>query len=60
MFCLSSGNIYFSLIVSSSFVSKLFFGEVFDALVILSGILFPIKLSVASAVFWMTLFMKKF
>ena len=51
MFCLSSGNIYFSLIVSSSFVSKLFFGEVFDALVILSAILFPIKLSVASAVF---------
>ena len=32
------------------------FGEVFETLVILSGILFPIKSSVAFAVFWMNPF----
>ena len=35
---------------------KLFSGDVFDALVILSAVLFPIKLPIAFAVFWMTLF----
>ena len=47
---------YFSLSISSLFVSKLFFGEPFDALVVLSAILFPIKSPFASPVFWMTLF----
>ena len=51
MFCLSSGNVYFSLSISSLFVSKLFCGDVFETLVILSTILFPIKSPVASAVF---------
>ena len=57
-FCLNFDDIYFSLSTSSSFVSKLFFRELFDALVILSAILFIIKWLVASAVFWMTLFEK--
>ena len=47
---------YFSLSIFSSFVSELFFGEVFAALAILSAILFPIKSPVASAVFWIALF----
>ena len=51
IFYLYSGDIYLSLSVSSSFVSELFFGEVFEPLVILSAILFPIKSPVASAVF---------
>ena len=51
--------IYLLLSISSSFVSKLFCGEVFETLVILSAILFPIKLPVASAVFE-SLFLKQF
>ena len=50
IFCLNSRDLYFSLSISS-FVSKLFCGEVFEDLVILSAILFPIKSPVASAVF---------
>ena len=42
IFCLSSGDIYFSLSISS-FVSKLFCSEVFENLVILSAILFSIN-----------------
>ena len=42
-FSLNCGDIYFSLSISSALVSNLFFGEVFDVLVILSAILFPIK-----------------
>ena len=56
IFCLSSGDIYFSLSISSSSVSELFRGEVFVAFVILSAILFPIKSLVASAVFWIGFF----
>ena len=51
MLRLSSEDIYVSLSVFSSFVSELFFGEVFETFVILSAILFPIKLPVASADF---------
>ena len=54
--CLSSGYIYFSLSISSSFVSELFFGDVFDTLVILLAVLFPIKSPFTSAVFWIALF----
>ena len=43
IFCLNSGDVYFSLSSSSSIVSKLNFGEVFETLVILSATLFPIK-----------------
>ena len=50
-FCLSSGDIYLSLGISSSLVSELFCGEVFETLVILSAILFPIQSPVASAIF---------
>ena len=49
-FSLNSGDIYFSLSFSS-FVSKLFCGDVFETLVILSETLFQIKSPVASAVF---------
>ena len=56
IFCLNSGDVYFSQSSSSSIVSKLNFGEVFETLVILSATLFPIKSPVASAVFWMTPF----
>ena len=49
--CLSSEGINLSLSISSSFVSELFFGEVFETLVILSAILFPIKSQVAYSVF---------
>ena len=49
-------DIYLSLSISSSFVSELFFGEVFETLVILSAILFQIKSPVASAIFWIALF----
>ena len=51
IFCLCSGNIYLSPSISSSFVSELFCGEVSEALVILSAILFPMKSAAASAVF---------
>ena len=51
IFCLSSGEIYLSLGISSSFVSELFCSEVFEIPVILSAILFPMKSPVASAVF---------
>ena len=50
-FYLNSGDIYFSLRISSSFFSELFFGDIFDTLIILSAILFPIKFPVASADF---------
>ena len=40
----------------SSFVSELFFGEVFETFAVLSAIILPIKLEVASAVCWTTLF----
>ena len=45
-----SGGIYLSLSISS-FVSELFFVEVFETFVFLSAILFPIKSPAASAVF---------
>ena len=58
IFCLCSRDIYLSLCISlssstfsSSFVTKLLWGEAFETLVILSAILFPIKSPVASAVF---------
>ena len=51
IFCLYSGDIYLPLNISPSFVSGLFFCDVFETLVILSTILFPIKSRVASAVF---------
>ena len=54
-FFINSGDIYFFLSIFL-FVSKLFYDEVFEALLILSAISFPIHLTVASAVFWMTLF----
>ena len=41
---------------SSLFVSELIFGEVFEALVILSKILFPIISPVVFAVFWIAYF----
>ena len=44
------GDIYFSVSISYSFDSELFFGEFFKTLLILSAILFPIKSSVAYAV----------
>ena len=50
-FFLSSEGINLSLIISSSFVSGLFLGKVFETLVILLAILFPIKSPIASAVF---------
>ena len=56
IYCLSSGDIYFALSISSLFVSELVFGEDFETLVILSAILFPIKWPFASAIFWITLF----
>ena len=54
IFCLCSGNIYFSLCISLScsiFFSELFCGAVFENFVTVSAILFPIKSPVASAVF---------
>ena len=47
-FCLSSGDTYLSLGVSTSFVTvyELFWGEVFETFVILSAIVLPIKLPV--------------
>ena len=52
IFCLSFGEIYLSLGISllTSFCNF------FDALVILSAILLPIKSPVASAVFWIAFF----
>ena len=57
-FCISSGDTYLSLSISSLFVTayELFWGEVFETFVILSAILLPIKLPVASAVFWVVLY----
>ena len=43
IFCLCSENVYLSLSISSSFVSGLYFCEVFETLVIKSTILFPIN-----------------
>ena len=51
IFCLCSGDVYLSLSISSSFVSGLFSCEVFETLVTLSTISFPIKSQVAAAVF---------
>ena len=42
--------------ISSLLVSELFFGGSFEALVILSAVLFPIKSPIASAVFWIAPF----
>ena len=50
--------IYLSLRISPSFdfsLFELFFGEDFETLVILLGILFPMKPLVAFAVFWIAL-----
>ena len=57
-FCLSSGDTWLSLGISSSFVTvyELFWGEVFETFVILSAIFLPIKLPVASAVFLIVLY----
>ena len=43
VFCICSEDVYFSVSISSSFVSGLFFCEVFETLVIKSTILFPIN-----------------
>ena len=48
---LSYADKYLSVSFSFSFVSRLFFGEGFETLVILSAVLFPIKSSVTSTVF---------
>ena len=59
-FYLSSGDTCLSLDISllSSFVlvSEYFCSEVFETFVILSAILSPIKLPIATAVFWITVF----
>ena len=55
-FCFCSGEIYFSLSISCSFVYEIFYVEVFGPFVILSEILIPIKLPVTSAVFCIALF----
>ena len=58
--CLSSGDIYLSLGIPLSFlfvtVSELFCCEYFETFNILLAILLPIKSTVASAVFGITLF----
>ena len=63
IFCLSSGDIYFSLgiSVSCSFIvlSKLFCSKLIETFVILLAILLPTKLPVVSA-FFELLFLKKF
>ena len=46
-----SGDTYLFLSTSSLFAPELFCGEVFEAVVILSLVLFPINLAVASAFF---------
>ena len=55
IFCLPSGEIYFSLGISSScpfvIVSELFCCELFETFVILLVILLPIKSPLASAAF---------
>ena len=56
IFCPYSGDVYLSLIISSSFASGLFFCAVFETLLILSKILFPIKSQAASSVFSIALF----
>ena len=50
IFCLSSGDIYFPLRISS-FVSKLLCSKVFDSLLNLLAILYPIKSPIAFAGF---------
>ena len=55
MFCLYFGEMYLFLWVVNSTSSSIvgnFLVDFFDMLVILSAILLPIKLPVASAVFW--------
>ena len=54
--CLCYGDIYFSTSISSSVAPELFLGEVFETVVILSAILFPIKSPVASAIFVIGIF----
>ena len=54
--CLSSGDIYLSLLFSFITVSKLFCCEFCKTFMILLAILFPIKSPVAYAVFSMNLF----
>ena len=39
--CLSYGDIYLPLSISSSFVSELFYGKVYEAIVIVSKLSFP-------------------
>ena len=56
MLFISSGDIYLSLSISSSFVTELCFGEVYETLVILSAILLPVKSPIASLVFLVVLF----
>ena len=58
MFCFYVGDTYFSLSIFYLFVSKLFFGEVFYVLVILTAILFPVKTPLIPLFLWMTLFEK--
>ena len=64
-FCLSSGDIYLSLVISLSclifpfsfiIIFELFYGDIFETFIILSAIFLPIKSPVASAVFWIALF----
>ena len=43
VFCICSEDVYLSVSISSSFVSGLYFCEVFETLVIKSTILFPIN-----------------
>ena len=56
IFCLSSRYVYLSVSISSSFVADFFGVEVFEAFVVLSAILLPVKSLVASAGFWITYF----
>ena len=50
-FFLSFGDIYLSLSIFSPFITELFYGEIFETLVVLLAILFPVNLPVVSAVF---------
>ena len=56
IFWLFSGDICLSLSICSAFLTEFICDEVFEALLNLSAVLLPIKLPVASAVFWIALF----
>ena len=60
VFCLFSEDISLSLGIFLSYsivtVSELFLGEILEAFLILLAILLPLKSPVASAVFWISIF----